>query len=83
MLSYENGGEGSIMNPILGTLALISYVLFFLVVCPLGITLILYRLFRSPLVLDVKEASPLVLQGIELADAPIPVATNVPSLKET
>jgi hypothetical protein len=76
------GGESSIMDPMLGTFSLISYVLFFLVVCPLGITLILYRLFRSHQVLDVKEPSPLVLQSGDLADAPMTIATNVPGLKE-
>ncbi len=76
------GGESSIMDPILGTLSLISYVLFFLVVCPIGITLILYRLFGSPQLLDVKEPSPLVLQGGDLADAPMTIATNAPSQQE-
>jgi hypothetical protein len=70
------------MDPISGTLALISYVLFFLVVCPIGITMILYRVFRSPQVLDVKEPSPLVLQSGDLVDAPMPIAANVPILKE-
>ncbi len=76
------GGESSIMDPILGTLALISYVLFFLVVCPISITLIMYRLFRSPQLLDVKEPSPLVLQSGDLTDAPMTIATNVLGLKE-
>ncbi len=76
------GGESSIMDPILGTLALISYVLFFLVVCPISITLIMYRLFRSPQLLDVKEPSPLVLQSGGLTHAPTTIATNVPGLKE-
>jgi hypothetical protein len=76
------GGESSITNPILGMFALISYVLFFLVVCPIGITLILYRLFGSPQMLDVKEPYPLVLQSVDLADAPMTVATNVLSLNE-
>ncbi len=75
-------GESSIMDPILGTFALISYVLFFLVVCPIGITLVLYRLFRSPQMLGVKEPYPLVLQSVDLADAPMTVATNVISLNE-
>jgi hypothetical protein len=70
------------MDPILGMLALISYVLFFLVVCPIGITLIMYRLFSSSPVLDVKAPSPLVLQSEELTDAPITIATKVPGLQE-
>jgi len=70
------------MDPILGVFSLISYVLFFLVVCPIGITLILYHLFSSPQVLDVKEPSPLVLQSVDLTDAPMTIATNVPGLKE-
>ncbi len=75
-------GDSRIMDPIVGVFALASYVLFFLVVCPIGITLILYQLFRSPQVLDVREPSPLVLQSGGLADAPIPIAQNVPGLKE-
>lgn len=76
------GGESIIMDPILGVFSLISYVLVFLIVCPIGITLILYRLFSSPPVLDVREPSPLVLQSVDLADAPMTVATNVPGLNE-
>jgi len=75
-------GDSRIMDPIVGVFALTSYVLFFLVVCPIGITLILYRLFRSPQALDVREPSPLVLRSGGLADAPIPIAQNVPGLKE-
>jgi len=78
----EVGGESIIMDPILGMFALISYMLFFLVACPIVITLILYRLFRSPQVLDIKEHSPLVLQGGELAETPTTITTNVPNLQE-
>lgn len=75
-------GDSRIMDPIVGVSALTSYVLFFLVVCPISITLILYRLFRSPQALDVREPSPLVLQSGRLANAPIPIAQNVPGIKE-
>ena len=76
------GGESSIMDPIIGMLTLISYVLVFIVACPIGITLILYRLFDSPQVLDANEAPPLVLQSGDLADTPMTIAPNVPSLQE-
>jgi hypothetical protein len=76
------GGESSIMDPIMGMLALIFYVLVFIVACPIGITLILYRLFDSPQVLDAKEAPPRVLQGGDRADTPMTLAPNVPGLQE-
>ncbi len=78
----EVGGENSIMEPIVGTFALISYVLFFLVVCPMCITFILYRLFGPPQVTEVKEAPPLILQGEDLADTPMIKTTNFAKLLE-
>ena len=70
------------MDPILGTLALISYVLFFLVACPMCITFILFRLFGPPQVTDVKEAPPLVPPGGDLADTPMIKTTNFTKLLE-
>ena len=75
-------GENSIMEPIVGIFALISFVLFSLVVCPIGATLILFRLFGPPQVKDVKEAPPLVPQGGDLADTPMIKITNVTKVLE-
>jgi hypothetical protein len=71
------------MDPIIGMLTLISYVLVFIVACPIGITLILYRLFDSPPMLDAKEAPPRVLQGGDLTNTPMTLAPNVQSLQES
>jgi hypothetical protein len=70
------------MDSIIGMLALISYVLVFIVGCPIGITLILYRLFDSPQVLDAKQAPPRVLQGGYRADTPMTLAPNVQGLQD-
>jgi hypothetical protein len=59
-------------------LALIFYVLVFIVACPIGITLFLYRVFDSPQVLDAKEAPPRRAR----ADTPMILAPNVQGLQE-
>ena len=78
----EVGGENNIMEPIVGIFALISFVLFFLVACPICITFILFRLFGPPKVTDVKEVPPLILQSEDLADTPMIQTTNFTKLLE-
>ncbi len=66
----------------MGIFALTSFVLFFLVVCPMCITFILYRLFGPPKVTDVKEAPLLVPPSGDLVDTPMIQTKNNTRLLE-